>query len=153
MCTSNKTSDFGLHSCLIKSKQAINKREFYRGASVGHVGLKQKERRGKERISKTSETTVHDITIMSTMWCYLNVIVGTGWLRVGLVSQLVMRSFDVADKGEVNKAEGPLGKRAERTLDHNHRQKKKKTRKREKRWEKCGWRQQAAPGEDRKASS
>lgn len=37
MCTSNKTSDFGLHSCLIKSKQAINKREFYRGVSVGHV--------------------------------------------------------------------------------------------------------------------
>lgn len=29
--------------------------------------------------------------------------VGTGWLRVGLVSQLVMRSFDVVDKGEVNK--------------------------------------------------
>lgn len=42
------------------------------------------------------------------------------------MSQLVMRSFDVADKGEVNKAEGPLGKRAERTLDHNHRSKKKK---------------------------
>ena len=72
MCTSNETSDFGLHSCLIKSKQAINKREFYRGASVGHVGLKLgkreverkgKERKGKERgIIETSETTVHDIT-------------------------------------------------------------------------------------------
>jgi len=62
MCTSNKTSDFGLHSCLIKSKQAINKREFYRGASVGHVGLKQGERSRKERICETSETAVHDIT-------------------------------------------------------------------------------------------
>ena len=83
MCTSNETSDFGLHSCLIKSKQAINKREFYRGASVGHVGLKrgkreaereEEERKGKERkrkgkgkekergIMATSETTVHDIT-------------------------------------------------------------------------------------------
>ncbi len=68
MCTSNKTSDFGLHSCLIKSKQAINKREFYRGASVGHVGLRKgkrrrKERKGKERgICETSETAVHDIT-------------------------------------------------------------------------------------------
>lgn len=62
MCTSNKTSDFGLHSCLIKSKQAINKREFYRGASVGHVRLKWEERSGKERKGKTSETAVHDIT-------------------------------------------------------------------------------------------
>lgn len=63
MCTSNKMRDFGLHSCLIKSKQAINKREFYRGASVGHVGLKWVERSRKEgRIWKTSETTVHDIT-------------------------------------------------------------------------------------------
>lgn len=78
MCTSNETSDFGLHSCLIKSKQAINKREFYRGASVGHVGLKrgkrevereEEERKGKEKekekergIIETSETTVHDIT-------------------------------------------------------------------------------------------
>lgn len=49
MCTSNKTSDFGLHSCLIKSKQAINKREFYRGASVGHAGLKWNEGSGEER--------------------------------------------------------------------------------------------------------
>lgn len=28
---------------------------------------------------------------------------------MGLVSQLVMRSFDVADKGELNKGEGPSG--------------------------------------------
>lgn len=46
--------------------------------------------------------------------------VGTGWLRVGLVSQLVMRSFDVSDKGEVNKGEGPLGRRGERTPSHHH---------------------------------
>lgn len=51
MCTSNETSDFGLHSCLIKSKQAINKREFYRGASVGHVGLK----RGKREVEREEE--------------------------------------------------------------------------------------------------
>lgn len=44
--------------------------------------------------------------------------VGTGWLRVGLVSQLVMRSFDVADKEELNKGEGPLGMRGERTPNH-----------------------------------
>lgn len=36
--------------------------------------------------------------IKKTMQCYLNVMVGTGWLRVGLVSQPGMRSFDVADK-------------------------------------------------------
>lgn len=55
-------SDFGLYSCLIKSKQAINKREFYREASVGHVGLKREERSGEvERIGKTSESAVHDI--------------------------------------------------------------------------------------------
>lgn len=36
--------------------------------------------------------------IKKTMRCYLNVMVGTGWLRVGLVSQPGMRSFDVADK-------------------------------------------------------
>lgn len=65
--------------------------------------------------------------------------VGTGWLRVGLVSQLVMRSFDVADKGEVNKAEGPLGKRAERTLDRNHHSKKEeKGKKMRKVWVEAG---------------
>lgn len=37
--------------------------------------------------------------IKNTMRCYLNVMVGTGWLRVGLVSQPGMRSFDVADEG------------------------------------------------------
>lgn len=36
------------------------------------------------------------------------------------MSQLVMRSFDVADKGEVNKGDGPLEKRGERTPGHNH---------------------------------
>jgi len=46
--------------------------------------------------------------------------VGTGWLRVGLVSQLVMRSFDVADKGEPSKGEDPLGRRGERTPGHRH---------------------------------
>lgn len=39
---------------------------------------------------------------------------------MGLVSQLVMRSFDVADKGEVNKGDGPLEKRGGRTPGHNH---------------------------------
>ncbi|TKS78752.1 hypothetical protein D9C73_012421 [Collichthys lucidus] len=61
----------------------------------------------------------------------------SGWLRVELVSQLVMRSFDVADKGEPNKGEGPLGRRGERTPDHNRHSKrrgkwKKKEEKREK---------------------
>lgn len=36
--------------------------------------------------------------IKKTMQSYLNVMVGTGWLRVGLVSQPGMRSFDVADR-------------------------------------------------------
>lgn len=36
--------------------------------------------------------------IKKTMQGYLNVMEGTGWLRVGLVSQPGMRSFDVADK-------------------------------------------------------
>lgn len=59
--------------------------------------------------------------------------VGTGWLRVGLVSQLVMRSFDVADKGELNKGEGPVGRRSERTPGHSHHSKGgKKLEKREK---------------------
>lgn len=31
-----------------------------------------------------------------------------------------MRSFDVADKGEENEGEGPLGKRGERTPGQNH---------------------------------
>lgn len=53
-------SDFRLYSCLIKSKQAINKREFYRVCR--DVGLKREERSGEvERISKTSESALHDI--------------------------------------------------------------------------------------------
>lgn len=39
--------------------------------------------------------------IKKTMRCYLNVMVGTGWLRVGLVSQPGMRSFDLVDRAEV----------------------------------------------------
>ena len=63
--------------------------------------------------------------------------VGTGWLGVGLVSQLVMRSFDVADKGELSTGDGPLGRRDERTPDHNRhgkkeREKKKKEKKKKK---------------------
>lgn len=45
--------------------------------------------------------------------------VGTGWLRVGLVPQYVMRSFDVADKGEQNEGEGTEGRRGERTPSHS----------------------------------
>lgn len=41
------------------------------------------------------------------------------------MSQLVMRSFDVADKGEPNKGEGPLGRRGERTPDHNRHSKRR----------------------------
>lgn len=37
--------------------------------------------------------------IMSAMRRHVNVVAGTGWLRVGPLSQLVMRSFDVADTG------------------------------------------------------
>lgn len=62
MCTSNKTSNFGLHSCLIKSKQAINKREFYRGMSAGHVRLKQREVQRQGNRYCTTECTVHGIT-------------------------------------------------------------------------------------------
>lgn len=36
------------------------------------------------------------------------------------MSELVMRSFDVADKGEVNEEEDPPGRRGERTPDHCH---------------------------------
>lgn len=39
------------------------------------------------------------------------------------MSQLVMRSFDVSDKGEVSK--NPLGMRGERTSDH-HQQRRRK---------------------------
>lgn len=46
---------------------------------------------------------------------------------MGLVSQLVMRSFDVSDKGEVNKREGPLGRRGERTPDHHHQQQQQRS--------------------------
>lgn len=53
--------------------------------------------------------------------------VGTGWLRVGLVSQLVMRSFDVADKGEVNEGEGPLGRRGHPTTTTAATAKERKT--------------------------
>lgn len=67
------------------------------------------------------------------------------------MSQLVMRSFDVADKGEVNKGDGPLEKRGERTPGHNH--SKEEGKGGEKRAEKCGWRQEAAPRQDRKGSS
>ena len=59
--------------------------------------------------------------------------VGTGWLGVGLVSQLVMRSFDVADKGELSTGDGPLGRRDERTPDHNrHGKKEREKRKKDK---------------------
>lgn len=95
MCTSNKTSDFGLHSCLIKSKQAINKREFYRAASVGDE-MRREKRSWSARHQRAPSMTS---PIKNTMRCYLNVMVGTGWLRVGLVSQPGMRSFDVADEG------------------------------------------------------
>lgn len=55
----------------------------------------------------------------------------------GAVSQLVMRSFDVSDKGEGNKREGPLGRRVERTpnLQSNG---KKKAIKRRKVWAEAG---------------
>lgn len=62
--------------------------------------------------------------IKKTMRCYLNVMVGTGWLRVGLVSQPGMRSFDVADKvGVDTDGGGPLGRRGERTPGHSLRSK------------------------------
>lgn len=63
--------------------------------------------------------------IKNTMRCYLNVMVGTGWLRVGLVSQPGMRSFDVADEGggRDDEGEGPLGRRGEGTPSHSHRSK------------------------------
>lgn len=48
------------------------------------------------------------------------------------MSQLVMRTFDVADKGELNKGEGPLGRRGERTPDHHHRHGEEKGKKEEK---------------------
>lgn len=62
---------------------------------------------------------------------------------MGLVSQLVMRSFDVADKGELNKREGPLGRRGERTPDHCHCSRSRGEEK-GKRGEECGWGQEAA---------
>lgn len=73
------------------------------------------------------------------------------------MSQLVMRSFDVADKGEPNKGEDPLGRRGERTPDHNHHSKGEKKWKKRKEWKKkmrkCGWRQEAATRQDIKGSS
>lgn len=80
--------------------------------------------------------------------------VGTGWLRVGLVSQLVMRSFDVADKGELNKGDGPVGRRSERTPDHSHHSKAEgKREKKGDKGKKYERRQEAAPEQDTKASS
>jgi len=57
------------------------------------------------------------------------------------VSQLVMRSFDVPDKGELNKEEGPLGRRGERTPDHCHHSltvERKREKKRRKVWVEAG---------------
>lgn len=49
------------------------------------------------------------------------------------MSQLVMRSFDVADKGELSTGDGPLGRRDERTPDHNrHGKKEREKRKKDK---------------------
>lgn len=53
--------------------------------------------------------------------------VGTGWLGVGLVSQLVMRSFDVADKGGTEYGRRPSGEeRREDTRPQPPRQKERK---------------------------
>lgn len=81
---------------------------------------------------------MHDITYYEYNVMLFKCDGGTGWLRVGLVSQLVMRSFDVADKGELNKGEGPLGRRGERTPDHNHSKGEEKGEKRRKVWVEAG---------------
>lgn len=104
--------------------------------------------RGKERHQRAQCMTS---PIMSTMWCYLNVMAGTGWLRVGPPSQLVMRSFDVADKAGETEGKEALwrgevrGQPATTAAERRERGKKER--------EKCGWRQEAAPRRDRKASS
>lgn len=60
------------------------------------------------------------------------------------MSQLVMRSFDVADKGELNKGEGPLGRRGERTPNHRCHLCSRGEEKWKERGAKCGWRQEAS---------
>lgn len=64
---------------------------------------------------------MHDITYYEYNMMLFKCDIGTGWCRVRLVPQLVMRSFDVADKEEVKKRVGPLVMRGERTAGHCHR--------------------------------
>ncbi len=69
------------------------------------------------------------------------------------MSQLVMRSFDVADKEELNKGEGPLGRRGERTPGRSHHSKgEEKGEKRRKVWVEAGS-SFTAPRQDIKGSS
>ena len=82
-------------------------------------------------ICETSETTVHDITYYEYNVMLFKCDGRNRLAQGGALSQLVMRSFDVSDKGEVNKGEGPLGRRGERTPDH-HQQRRGKANKEEK---------------------
>lgn len=64
------------------------------------------------------------LPIINTMCRYLNITAEAGWLRAGMVRQLIMRSFDVADEGELRegereiKREGPLEEREVRGGQH-----------------------------------
>lgn len=66
-------------------------------------------------ICETSETTVHNITYYEYNVMLFKCDGRNRLARGGAVSQLIMRSFDVSDMGEVNKGESSLGRRGERT--------------------------------------